>query len=70
MKWNKTGRTVRGNGESTTTYESTDGAYRIESRKRKNGSGMNTSYHLIHNGQEQEYLSLRNAKLAAEKGLI
>ena len=75
MKWNKTGRQVRSNGESTTYYEADgpDGRYSIESRKRaiQHASGvgywMHTTYWLIRpDGTEKEYRSLRDAKAAAE----
>ena len=75
MKWNKAGRQVRSNGESTTYYEAdgSDGRYSIESRKRAiphaNGVGywMHTTYWLIGpDGIEKEYRSLRDAKIAAE----
>ena len=77
MIWTKTGRTVYGNGESTTAYETTDGKFRIESRKKAiqhangcNGYWMHTSYFLIHDGTEKEYYSLRDAKEAAEKVVV
>lgn len=72
MTWTKTGRTVYGNGESTTAYETTDGRLRIESRKKAiphaNGYGcwMHTSYFLIWNGNEKEFWSLKDAKAYAE----
>lgn len=73
MKWTKTGRAVKGNGESTTFYES--GEYRIESRKRaiphangNPGVWFHTTYFLIHDGKETEYWSLKDAKEAAENG--
>ena len=73
MVWEKTGRQVLANGESTTFYEATDGRFRIESRKRAiphaGGSGcwMYTSYFLIWDGgNEKEYRSLSDAKKAAE----
>lgn len=74
MKWEKTGREVKGNGESTTFYESDDGRFRIESRKRAiphaNGRGfwMHTSYFLIdEDRREKEYYALKDAKEAAER---
>ena len=74
MEWKKTGRTTGDNGESTTYYESDDGRYKIESRKRaiphanRSGHWMHTSYFLIDDvsGSEREYWSLRDAKVAAE----
>lgn len=72
MKWTKTGRWVKGNGESTVFYES-DTGLQIESRKRKiphaNGEGfwMHTSYFLIDaDGSEKEFYKLADAKAAAE----
>lgn len=71
MKWEKIGRTVKSNGESTTTYASGD--FRIESRKRaiehsgRGGYWMHTSYWLIRpDGTEKEYWRLQDAKEAAE----
>lgn len=73
MKWEKTGRTVRLDGGSTTYYASEDGHFRIESRKRaiphaggRSGSWMHTTYFLIGEGIEKEYYSLTDAKKAAE----
>lgn len=74
MIWKKTGREAKPTGESTTFYQSDDGRFRIESRKRaiphaggRSGSWMYTSYFLIHpDGSEKEYFSLRDAKEAAE----
>lgn len=71
MKWTKTGREVKGNGETTTYYES-DKGHRIESRKRAikhaNGSGywFHTSYFLITEEGEKEFWKLQDAKEAAE----
>lgn len=72
MTWKKTGRTVKGTGESTTYYESDDGRFRIESRKRnilhsnREGYWQHTSYFLIReDGSEKEYWSLKDAKEAA-----
>lgn len=71
MKWEKIGRTVKSNGESTTTYASGD--FRIESRKRaiehsgRGGYWMHTTYWLIRpDGTEKEYWRLQDAKEAAE----
>ena len=74
IKWEKTGREVKANGESTTTYTSADGRFRIESRKRaiphanREGHWMHTSYFLIdyNDGSEKEYYALKDAKAAAE----
>lgn len=74
MKWTRTGKTVRGNGESTITYDSDTGLV-IESRKRaiphagcRPGSWMHTSYFLIRpDGTEKEYYSLGDAMEAAER---
>ena len=75
MKWERTGRTVRLDGGSTTYYSSDDGCFRIESRKRaiphaggRSGSWMHTSYFLIDtkSGAEKEYWSLKDAKSGAE----
>ncbi len=72
MIWKKTGRAVMGTGESTTYYESDDGRFRIESRKRnilhanRDGYWQHTSYFLIReDGSEKEYWSLKDAKEAA-----
>lgn len=72
MNWEKTGRTVKANGESTTTYRS--GEWIIESRKRaiphanSSGSWMHTSYWLIRpDGTGKEYWRLQDAKKAAEE---
>lgn len=72
MKWEKIGRTVKGNGESVTYYASENGD-RIESRKKAirhaNGSGFwfHTSYFLITKEGEKEFWKLQDAKDAAEK---
>lgn len=73
LKWIKTGRIVWANGEATTTYKTTDGKYKIESRKRniphanRDGYWQHTSYFLISpDGSEKEYYSLRDAKAAVE----
>lgn len=69
-RWEKTGRTVYSNGESTTVYESGD--LTIESRKRaiphanREGVWFQTSFFLIKDGEEKEYWSLKDAKEAAE----
>ena len=75
LKWEKTGRSVKGDGSSTTEYQADGKAtqYRIESRKRpiphanRSGSCMYTSYFLIVGGREKEYHRLQDAKDAAEK---
>ena len=74
MRWQKTGRTVKANGESTTVYDSVPARYTIESRKRAikhaNGVGywMHTTYFLTDGtGWEKEFYSLKDAKDAAEK---
>jgi len=75
MKWTKTGRAVYENGEATTYYQSDDGRFIIESRKRKiphrnrSGEWMHTSYFLIDETArtETEYMLLSDAKEAAEK---
>lgn len=75
IKWEKTGREVRANGESTNYYASKDGRFQIESRKQaiphaggRSGYWMHTSYFLIdyNDGSEKEYFSLSDAKEAAE----
>ncbi len=72
MKWTKTGRSVKANGESTTYYESNTGL-RIESRKRaiphtnRVGYWMFTTYFLIDGEKETEFHTLRDAKEAAER---
>ena len=72
MKWIKTGKEVKGTGESTVYYESNDGQFEIQSRKKAiphaNGIGhwMHTTYFLIHDGKEEEYDLLCRAKEAAE----
>ena len=74
MRWQKTGRTVMANGESTTTYESIPSGFTIESRKKaiphasRSGYWMHTTYFLVDSaGQEKEFYSLKNAKEAAEQ---
>ena len=72
-KWFKAGRSVQANGESTTYYDTEDAKYQIESRKRaiphsgRAGSWMHTSYFLIWDGGEKEFMSLKDAKNYAEK---
>lgn len=72
--WERIGRTVRSNGESDTIYESKDGRFRIESRKRaiphanREGYWMHTTYWLAdEDGNQKEYYSLGDAKSAAER---
>lgn len=73
MKWTKTGREVKASGESTTFYESDDGRFEIQSRRRaiphasRGGYWMHTSYFLIADGAEKEFWSLKDAKAAAER---
>lgn len=73
MKWTKTGHEVKANGESTTFYESDNGVYQIESRKRaiphaggRSGYWMHTTYFLIWDGREKKFYSLKDAKYYAE----
>ena len=72
MKWTKTGRTVKGNGE-TITYYTSDKGHEIESRKQAiphaNGQGFwfHTSYFLITEEGEKEFWKLQDAKDAAAK---
>ena len=72
MKWIKTGRHVKGTGESIIYYSSDDGMFGIESRKKaiphanRGGHWMHTSYFLIYDGKEEEYRTLCRAKAAAE----
>ena len=74
LRWEKTGREVKSNGESTTTYTTTDGRLRIESRKRAiphandyPGYWFHTSFFLISDEGEKEFMSLTDAKAAAEE---
>ena len=73
LKWEKTGREVKGNGEST-TYYTADNGFRIESRKKaiphaggRPGCWYHTTYFLIIDGEEKEFWSLKDAKEAAER---
>ena len=74
MMWFKTGKKMRSTGESIIFYESEDGRFEIESRKRaiphangRSGFWMCTSYFLIYpDGVEKEFHSLADAKEAAE----
>lgn len=75
IEWKKTGRVeIMANDESTIFYESQDGRWKIESRKRAiphaNGIGcwMHTTYVVIDEyGMEHEKRSLRDAKEEAER---
>ena len=74
IKWERIGKTVRSNGEVDVIYESEDGRWRIESRKRaiphsgRGGYWMHTTYWLMdEDGTEKEYYALRDAKEAAER---
>lgn len=73
MKWRKTGRAVKKNGETITYYESDQG-HQIESRKRaiphanNVGFWFHTSYFLIDDNGEKEFWKLQDAKDAAESG--
>lgn len=75
LKWEKTGRTVRGDGSSTVTYEAKGktAVYRIESRKlpiahaNRPGSWMYTSYFLIVWTTAREFHTFMDAKRAAEE---
>ena len=79
IRWTKTGKTVKGNGETTITYSPVDPLIplRIESRRRaiphgpgsgKTGYWMNTTFFLINDGTgaQHEYYTLKDAKEAAE----
>ena len=73
IKWERIGKTVRDNGEVDVIYESDDGRWRIESRKRaiphsgRGGVWWHTSYWLIdEDGAEKEYPQLKWAKFGAE----
>jgi len=70
-RWEKTSRTVRGDGSKTIRYECGDMA--IESRtvpvphSNRSGSWLFTSYWLIQaDGTEAQFFSLKDAKDAAE----
>ena len=76
INWEKTGRIVKANGESTVTYSADNDRFVIQSRKRaiphaggRPGCWMHTSYWLIDkdDGTEKEYWSLRDAKEAAQR---
>ena len=75
ITWIKTGRAVKGTGESTTYYKSADGKFEIQSRKLaiphsgREGYWLHTSYFLIADGHEKEFHSLKDAKTAAERHL-
>ena len=75
IEWKRTGREAGENGESKTFYESTDGRWLIESRKRaiphanRVGYWLHTTYWLINADnlcEQKEYYSLKDAKEAAE----
>ena len=78
MRWERTGREVKANGESKMTYTSHDPeGWTIESRKRKilhaNGIGSwtHTTYVLIWPDEtETEHWTLRSAKATAETLLL
>ena len=77
IRWTKTGKTVKGNGETTITYSPVDTSIplRIESRRRaiphanRAGYWMNTTFFLINDGTgaQHEYYTLKDAKEAAEE---
>ena len=73
MRWKKIGKVIKASVGSTVFYESHDGKFQIESRKKPiphaNGIGywLHTTYHLIYDGKEEEYDLLCNAKKAAER---
>ena len=75
LKWEKTGRIVKGDESAITEYRAAGEAaeYCIESRKRqiphsnRPGTWAYTSYFLIFGAQEKEYQRLQDAKAAAEK---
>lgn len=76
MKWKITGKSVFSDGESTIFYESDDGRFVIESRKKaiphaggRPGYWMHTTYWLINADnllEQKEFYSLKDAKAAAE----
>ena len=74
LRWQKTGKEVKANGESTITYEAKGTDLIIESRKiaiphanNYPGYWMHTTYFLIDDDQEIEYQLLCLAKKAAEE---
>lgn len=74
--WKQTGKTIKGNGEKTITYQKTGNQNIIESRKKQiqhaNGIGywFHTSYWLIRpDGSEKEYWKRIDAEKAAEEGV-
>lgn len=74
MMWQRIGRTVEGNGATTTIYRSLhDHRFTIESRKRPiahaSGSGfwLHTSYFVLFDGNDvKERYSLKDAKKWAD----
>ena len=75
MRWKKMGKEVKASGESTVFYESDNGKFQIESRKKaiphanREGHWMHTTYYLIHDDKEEEFDLLCLAKKAAERML-
>ena len=74
--WKQTGKTIKGTGEKTITYEKTGNPNIIQSRKERiqhaNGVGywFHTSYWLIKpDGSEKEYWKRMDAENAAEEGV-
>lgn len=73
MKWIKTGKAVRGSGDTTITYRLEGTPYTVESRKRpiphanRAGTWSFTSYHVLKDGVEiAEKRSLGYAKEYAD----
>lgn len=73
--WKQAGKTIKGTGEKTISYEKVGNPNRIESRKVRiphaNGEGywFHTTYWLIGpDGSEKEYWKRSDAEEAAEKG--
>lgn len=74
--WEKKGKTVHGDGTSEILYGAPGCNYYIEARKKaiphtqRGGVWFHTSYFLINRitGSEKEFMRLRDAQAAAEKG--
>ena len=73
--WKQAGKTIKGTGEKTISYEKAGNPNRIESRKVRiphaNGEGywFHTTYWVIGPDGEKEYWKRSDAEEAAEKGV-
>ena len=73
MRWERVGITMKGSGEKTIRYRSSDGRFCIESRRKpiphsgRSGVWFRTTYFLLDRGTETEFITLKEAREEAER---